>query len=316
VTPNVQDIVFGCNGPVGVALMEELGRQGRRVRGVCRSGRSEAPGDAEIVAGDAADAAGARRLAEGAEAVYACIGIPYPRWREGWPPIVEGLLSAAEGKRLLFADNLYAYGPVQKPLHEGLPPTTYGRKPALRARMTFNMLAAHRSGRARVALVRASDFYGPRVRNALLGERVFAPALEGRPAQLLGDVDQPHAYTYAPDFAKTLARLGEDERSLGQVWHVPNAPPRTTREIVETIYRLAGHEPWIKVMPSWLLHSLALFSPLMRELREMEFQRDRPYLVEDRRARETFGVTHTGLDEGLAATLEWYRRHGSTAAPS
>jgi nucleoside-diphosphate-sugar epimerase len=314
VTPRIQDVVFGCNGPVGVALMEELVHRGRQVRGVCRSGRSKAPPGAEIMAGDAADADAARRLSEGAEVVYACIGIPYPQWRERWPPIVEGLLSAAEGRRLVFADNLYAYGPVSRPLNEELPPTTFGRKPVLRARMTFDMLAADRAGRTRVAIVRASDFYGPRVRNALLGERVFPAALEGRRAQLLGDIDQPHAYTYAPDFSRALARLGSDEKALGQIWHVPNAPARTTREIVEAIYRLAGTQPRISVMPSWMIHGLALVSPLMRELKEMEFQRDRPYLVEDRRARETFGLTHTGLDEGLAATLEWYRQDASRSA--
>jgi nucleoside-diphosphate-sugar epimerase len=296
-----------------MALLEELAHRGRPVRGVCRSGRSEAPAGVEIVVGDAADAAAARRLAEGAEVVYACIGIPYARWREGWPPIVEGLLSASEGKRLVFADNLYAYGPVQKPLHEGLPPITFGKKPALRARMAFTMLAAHRAGRVRVVLARASDFYGPRVRNALLGERVFPAALEGRRVRLLGDIDQPHAYTYVPDFARALARLGDDDRATGQIWHVPNAPPRTTREIVETIYRLAGNEPRISVMPSWQLHVLALVSPPMRELKEMEFQRDRPYLVEDGRFREAFGMTHTELDEGLAATLDWYRRHSSVS---
>jgi nucleoside-diphosphate-sugar epimerase len=174
--------------------------------------------------------------------------------------------------------------------------------------MTFNMLAAHRAGRTRVALVRASDFYGPRVRNALLGERVFPAALQGRRAQLLGDIDQPHAYTYAPDFARALARLGNDEKAFGQIWHVPNAPARTTREVVEDIYRLAGNEPRISVMPSWLIHGLGLVWPLMRELKEMDFQRDRPYIVEDQRARETFGLTHTEMEEGLAATLDWYRQ--------
>ncbi|MGD8896568.1 MAG: NAD(P)H-binding protein [Acidobacteriota bacterium] len=308
------NVVFGCSGPVGVTLMEELMQRGRHVRGVCRSGRSEAPPGAEIVAGDAADAAAARRLAEGAEVVFACIGLPYPRWREGWPPLVEGLLSAAEDKRLIFADNLYAYGPVQRSLHEGLPPTTFGRKPALRARMTFTMLAAHRAGRTRVALVRASDLYGPRVRNSVLGERVFPAALEGRRAQLLADVDQPHAYTYVLDFARALARLGDEEQALGQIWHVPNAPARTTREVVETVYRLAGNKPRIRVMPSWQLKTLALVSPLMRELKELEFQRDRPYLVEDRRTREAFGIAHTALEEGLATTLDWYRQGRTSSA--
>ncbi|NJL27861.1 MAG: NAD(P)-dependent oxidoreductase [Thermoanaerobaculia bacterium] len=37
-TPDALHVVFGCNGPVGVALLAQLVERGVRVRGVCRSG--------------------------------------------------------------------------------------------------------------------------------------------------------------------------------------------------------------------------------------------------------------------------------------
>src|SRR5437879_2615137 len=73
-----------------------------------------------------------------------------------------------------------------------------------------------------------------------LGDRVFPAALAGKTAQVLGDPDQPHSYTYTPDIGEALAVLGEHPDAPGEVWHLPNAEARTTRQIVETIYTLAG----------------------------------------------------------------------------
>jgi nucleoside-diphosphate-sugar epimerase len=303
------DVVFGCNGPVGVELMGRLHAQGRRVRGVCRSGRSEAPEGVEIVAGDLADAEAAKRLAEGAQTVFCCVGVDYTRWPDVWPALVRGLIAAAasSGARLVFADNLYAYGPVDGPLREGLPPTTYGRKPALRARLASELLEAHASGRVRATLVRAADFYGPRALLSVLGARVFLAALQGRAAQLLADIDQPHTFTYVPDFARALATVADDARAFGRIWHVPNAPACTTREVVGIIYLLADRRPRVTVLPLWAMSLLGYVSPLMRELNELRFQRDRPYVVDHSAFAATFYPDFTPLEDGLRATLDWFR---------
>ena len=58
-----KQVVFGCSGPIGVALMERLAAAGHDVVGVCRSGISEAPDGVEIEAGDVRDTALAARLA-------------------------------------------------------------------------------------------------------------------------------------------------------------------------------------------------------------------------------------------------------------
>ena len=303
-------VILGCRGPVGVALMEGLAAAGREVVGVCRTGRSEAPAGVRIEAGDVADVSTARRLADGADVVYGCMGLPYPEWLEKWPPIVEGMLAAAEsaGARLVFADNLYGYGPQSLPLTEDLPDTSFGNKPALRARMGRTMLEAHGAGRAPVALVRASDFFGPRVTNAALGERVFANVLAGKPAEMIGDLDQPHTFTYAPDFARALQRIGEAEDDVyGQAWHVPNPPTRNPREIVDLVGELMGKNVKVRSLGGGLLAVLALFSPLMRELKEMMYQWDRPYRVDHTKWVARFGEEATPLENGLRATLDWYR---------
>ena len=103
-------------------------------------------------------------------------------------------------------------------------------------------MAAHAAGRVEVAIGRASDYFGPRGgAQSNLGDRVFPAALNGTPASVLGDPDQPHSYTYIPDIGEGLAVLGEHPDAPGQVWHLPNDPnTRTTRQLVDTVYRIAG----------------------------------------------------------------------------
>ncbi len=308
-----KQVVFGCNGPIGVALMERLAAEGHEVVGVCRSGESASPAGARIEAGDVRDPERAAQLAAGADVVYGCVGIPYEAWVNLWPGIVEGLLAAAESAeaRLVFADNLYCYGAQNRPLSEDMPFTDYGRKPPLRAKLARTMLEAHRVGRARVALVRASDFYGPRVENSGLGERVFPRLLEGKAVQLLGDPEAVHAFTYAPDFARALAVMAaaEDE-DYGQAWHVPNAPARTQREVVEMAAGLADRPARIRSLRRRTVSLLAPFSSVLREVKELMYQWELPYRVNHSKWAARFGEQHTPLEEGLRTTLDWYRAAG------
>jgi uncharacterized protein YbjT (DUF2867 family) len=105
-------VVFGATGAIGGAVVGELLRKGRSVRAVSRGGR--APAGAQGVAADAADASQAAAAAEGAAVVYHCASPPYTKWPELFPALTRSILGAAEssGAKLVFADNLYAYGPV------------------------------------------------------------------------------------------------------------------------------------------------------------------------------------------------------------
>ena len=114
-------VVFGATGAIGGAVVGELVRAGRSVRAVSRGG--QAPEGARGVAADASDPAQAARVAGAASVIYHCASPPYTRWPELFPALTSSILGAAEssGAKLVFADNLYAYGPVDGPLREDLP---------------------------------------------------------------------------------------------------------------------------------------------------------------------------------------------------
>jgi nucleoside-diphosphate-sugar epimerase len=58
-----------------------------------------------------------------------------------------------------------------------------------------------------------------------------------------------------------------------------------------------------------LLRALGLINPLMRELVEMQYQFDEPFVVDSSKIANKLGVMATPLDQALADTLREYR-HG------
>jgi nucleoside-diphosphate-sugar epimerase len=303
-------VIFGT-GAVGMSVMDELIRRGRRrVRMVNRSGRARVPHGVEVVGGDATDEAFARGASEGASVVYFALNPPYDKWPELFPPLQAGVLegAASAGAQLVAMENLYMYGPTQgRPLTEDLPHAPNTRKGRVRARMSEELMEAHSSGRVRIAIGRASDYFGPRVLASAAGEQVFARAVQGKTSQLAGDPDQPHTYTYTPDIGRGLVILGEREEALGQAWHLPSPETLTTRQFVELIFEEVGKPARVQAAPKILLRTLGLFNPGIRETIEMLYEFEEPFVVDHSKFEQAFGEQATPLREAIRGTVRWYR---------
>jgi nucleoside-diphosphate-sugar epimerase len=303
-------VVYGT-GAVGMAVMDELVQRGpRRVRMINRSGRARVPHGVEVVGGDATDEAFTREASEGASVVYFALNPPYDKWPELFPRLQAGVLegAASAGAKLIAMENLYMYGPTDgRPITEDLPYAATTRKGTVRASMSKELMEAHKSGRVRVAIGRASDFFGPRALTSAAGEQVFGRAVDGKSAQVAGDPDQPHTYTYAPDIGKGLVILGEREEALGQAWHLPSPETVTTREFVEMIFEEVGKPARVQAAPKILLRALGLFNPGMRETIEMLYEFEEPFVLDDSRFKQEFGDHATLLREAIQRTVRWYR---------
>jgi nucleoside-diphosphate-sugar epimerase len=303
-------VVFGT-GPVGLAVAEELSRRGRRVRMVNRSGRAAVPGGVEVVGGDATDKAFAREASAGAAVVYFALNPPYHRWPELFPALQEGVLEGAAraGAKLVAMENVYMYGPTGgRRLTEDLPHAAGTRKGDVRARMSRDLFAAHEAGRVRATAGRASDFFGPRVKDSAAGETIFARAVAGKAAQVAGDPDLPHTYTYAPDIGRGLVVLGEREEALGSAWHLPSPETVSTRRFVEIVFEEAGGEPKMQRAPKVLFRAMGLFNPAMREMVEMLYEFEEPFVLDHSAFDETFGNNATPLEVAIRETVRWYRK--------
>ena len=305
-------VIFGT-GPLGRTVMNELVRRGERVRLINRSGRiPEAPSGVEVITADAYDVSATRRVTQGAAVVYQCAQPGYTRWPDLFPPLQAAILegAAAAGAKFIIAENLYMYGEVAGPLHEGLPYQAHTRKGRVRAAMAEAALAAHQAGRVRVAIGRGSDFFGPWVLGAAAGDRVFYPAIAGKAAQFGGRLDVPHTQTYIEDFGRALVILGEREEALGQAWHVPNDRPNLTqREFADLIAQALGKPVKASGMGRFMLRLGGLFIPEAREMVEMMYEFEKPFVVDSSRFERAFGMRATPIAEAVRITLDWYRAH-------
>jgi nucleoside-diphosphate-sugar epimerase len=308
-------VVFGT-GQVGRVLAAMLAGRGLTVRVVSRHRPAALADGIEWRAADAADPEAASDAAKGAAVMYQCLNAPYAEWPERFPPLQRGVLAAAERSQALLVslENLYGYGPTGgRPMTEDLPLAATAVKGRTRAAMTAELLAAAEAGRVRIAIGRASDFFGAGVtQGSTLGQRVFGNALAGRRADFIGDADLPHTYSYVPDIAAGLATLGTDARAAGQVWHLPGPQTVTTRELLDLVAVQVGHPVGVRSVSKLALRVLGLASPMMRGLAETSYQFDEPFVLDTSRYESAFGAAGTPLAAAVAATVAWYRTRPGT----
>jgi nucleoside-diphosphate-sugar epimerase len=302
-------VVFGA-GPLGLAVCRELLKRGRNVRLVSRKGIAAVPAEIKVIPADVTDSAQIIPVCSGAEVIYHCINPLYTRWPIDFPAIQKGIIDCADksGAKLIFGDNLYMYGPVDMPLTENLPNRAAGPNGRIRAQMAEQLMKAHSTGKIHAAIGRGSDFFGPHVFNSHAGERLFKAALQGKAAQMLGDPDQPHSFTFIDDFAKGLVILGEQDRAFGQIWHIPNSKTMTTRQFIENVYHQTGKACKISAAPRAVVSILAIFNPMMRALREQLYQFERPFVVDHSKFAAEFGDISTPLETAIGVTLDWFRK--------
>ena len=308
---NELHVVFGT-GPIGMAVTEELVARGKGVRTASRSGRVKAPEGVEVVGGDANDTTFTRVASEGASVVYFILNPPYHKWPEMFPPLQDAVIegAASAGAKLVILENMYAYGRTHgNPLTENTPFDPVEPKGAVRAKMSRDAIAAHKAGRVRVAIGRASDYYGPWGRQSHVGERVFYPALVGKKAYGSGNLDMPHTYTFVRDIGRGLVTLGEHDEALGEAWHLPAAETLTTRQFISLVCDVAGHGPNITPSPKLIMKVIGLFNPAVREVLKIFYEFEEPFIVDHSKFERAFGADVTPHREAITETLEWYRQN-------
>lgn len=309
-------VVLGASGGTGRAIVDELVRQGRRVRAVSRGAIQDMPADVEQVRADLYDPADAARAVSGASVVYHAAQPAYDKWDGNFERLNGAIAdaTAAAGARLVFADNLYMYGPGGSPMTETTPQRATDRKGALRIRLAADLLARHQRGELEVVVGRSSDYFGPHGVNTGPGERVFAAALQGKAAGVVGNVDVPHSLSYLPDMARAMVVLGDRDEAAGRVWHLPVTDPTTVREFLAHVYEAAGTPLKIQLAGPLMLRALGLFVPALREIGVVVYQWNEPWVSDWSAFEAAFGpFRRTPLDEAIATTLAWWRAEVASA---
>jgi nucleoside-diphosphate-sugar epimerase len=310
-------VVFGA-GQIGPFLARLLLVAGKKVRLVRRSAAPVSLEGTETVRADAGDAAAVAKAVRGATAVYHCMNPAYSAavWAADLPRIQTNLVTACgkEGARLIVLDNVYALGrPGGKPLSEATPLAPCSRKGEIRARVHRDLEDAVRRGDVRAVTGRASDFYGPGGVWTQFADRFWKPAFAGKRVAMLPNLDQPHTYHYIPDVAAGLAALGQDAGAEG-TFMLPCRPAVTTRELVARLAAALGRPIAVSRLSPLLVSLLALGMPILREMKEMAYQWEEPFVIDDSRFRARYGDLSTLEEEAARATLEWAKATYSAGA--
>lgn len=299
--------IFG-HGAVGSATARMLASRGQRVRIAQRHRPVDLDASVEYCQADVLDPQSTRTAVSGSSQIVLAVGFAYSAkaWRRCWPLAMANVLQAAqaEGARVVFVDNLYMYGPQDAPLTETMPLCDFGAKPALRAAITRQWQASAAAGRVRFAALRAPDFYGPGVGNSHLGTYAFGALAAGKKAIVFVNPDVPHDFAYVPDFARgVVALLDAPDEDFGRAWHLPCAPTRSIRQILRAACEDECLALALRTIPRPMQGILGLCVPFVRELREMQFQWDRPYRVDATEFARRFRFVPTGFESGTAQTM-------------
>jgi nucleoside-diphosphate-sugar epimerase len=310
-------LVLGATGGIGGEVARLLRGRGWSVRALHRdatrmASRAQA-GQSSVqswVQGDAMRREDVVAAARGVSLIVHAVNPPgYRKWGELVLPMLENTIAAAQGSgaRILFPGTVYNYGPdAFANIDENSPQNPLTRKGAIRVEMERRLRAAAETG-VKTLIVRAGDFFGPKVGNSWFAQGLVKP---GRPVASVsypGKRNVGHHWAYLPDVAETMVRLAErEDLEPFATFHMKGHWDADGTQMIAAIRRVVG-QPNLKVraFPWWMLALASPFVPLFRELREMRYLWNVPVRMNNACLVSVLGSEpHTPIDDAVRATLQ------------
>jgi nucleoside-diphosphate-sugar epimerase len=236
----------------------------------------------------------------------------YRRWDELVFPMLENTIAAAIAQRatIVLPGTVYNYAPDTFPVvAEDAPQRPTTRKGAIRVEMERRLEAATREG-ARVIIVRAGDFFGPRAGNSWFSQGLVKPGRPVTAISLPGDRGVGHQWSYLPDTARAVVELvARRERlepfaNFHMSGHWDADGTQLAAAIQRVLTRRTGKAPKARPFPWWLVRLASPFVVTFRELLEMRYLWRQPLHLSNARLLAVLEQEpHTPLDEAVEATL-------------
>lgn len=303
--------IIGAAGAVGRALADELDQRGVRPVVI---GRDRAKLDAyfarraEIRAADLLDSTQATRVLQGVTHVVYCVGLPYPQFALH-PVLMRKAIEAARragAQRMVVVSSVYSYGCPHTPrVSENHPRRPETRKGSFRREQEDTAIESHRPGEFETLVLHLPDFYGPYASNSL-AHMMLESLSAGRAARWLGDPDAPHEFVFMPDVARVIAEMLYRPECFGRRWNLAGPGEISGRRFVELAARQLGVQPRVIATGRLSLRLGGLFSPLLRELVELQYLGETPVLLDDSALRGVMGgIAKTPYEEGVRRMAEW-----------
>jgi len=309
-------LVLGASGGIGGETMRQLMAAGWTVRALKRglAQPSETRDGVLWLRGDALVREDVQRAAAGVAVIVHAVNPPgYRNWKDWVLPMIDNAIAAAVAERatIVLPGTLYNYGADAFPvIGEDAPQHPATRKGAIRVELERRVEDATRRG-ARAIIVRAGDFFGPRVGNNWFSQGLIRPGRPVTAVNVPGRRGVGHQWAYLPDVARTMVELLERAHGLPAFarFHVAGHWDPDGRSMAEAIARVVerrgGTRPRIAAFPWWLIRLAAPFVVTLRELLEMRYLWQQPVRLDNAHLLAVLGrEPHTPLDIALETTLE------------
>lgn len=301
--------ILGANGIIGQELSKHLPRYTAFIRQVSRNPQKVNPSD-ELIKADLLKYDETEKAVAGSKVVYLMAGLKYDTkvWQQQWPVIMRNTINACKKHeaKLVFFDNVYAYGLVNGAMTEETPYNPVSNKGEVRAKIATMLMEEVKSGNLHAMIIRAADFYGPGAKLSLIYSAVTERLKAGKKAQWIGDPKKIHTFTYTPDAGRTVAHLANTEEAFNQVWHALTSVEKITgEEFVRRAYEVMNQpNKGIQAMGKTGVRMVGLFVPVLREFVEMMYQFEQEYIFDSTKASTFLNEQATSYAVGIPETLK------------
>ena len=313
---NNRVLVLGATGGIGGEVARQLRDAGWNVRALRRGGSKAEEHDDGItwISGDAMNRTDVMKAAMGCAVIVHAVNPPgYRRWTELVLPMLDNTVAAAteQGATIVLPGTVYNYGPDAFPmLREDSPQQPRTHKGAIRVELERRLRCATTHG-CRVIIVRAGDFFGPKLGNSWFSQGLVKPQRAVVTVNLPGAKGVGHQWSYLPDVARTMVELLERRDSLEPfaVFHMAGHwdadGMQMAKAICNAVVRRGGAQPKLRAFPWWLIALASPFITTFRELREMRYLWTEQVRMSNDRLMAVLGhEPHTPLDDAVDATLD------------
>lgn len=300
--------ILGSTGVIGTELAKSLTQYTDKIRLVSRNPKSVNSTD-QLVIADLTNPEQVLNAVEGSDVVYLTAGLQYKLniWQTQWPIIMKNVISACKTHKakLVFFDNVYAYGLVKGWMKEDTLVNPVSKKGEVRAQIAQMIMNEVERGSLDAMIARAADFYGPNTPLSFATVTVFQNLKRGKKAQWFIDANKKHSMTYTPDAGKATAILGNTSSAYNQIWHLPTDKNALTgKEFIELTAKAFGVEPRYTVLKKWMIQVVGTFIPVVKESIEMLYQNEHDYLFDSTKFEKAFNFTPTSYQDGIAETVK------------
>lgn len=309
-------LVLGATGSIGYAFTQKLLDEKIPVTILVRNKARALKlfGDNElqvILESDAIDLQKLKEIAIDKKFIFHGINYPYNKWEENMEKVTKNVIeSAGQNKTtIIFPGNIYEFGNVRQITEDMVPvPTT--KKGMIRLRLFDLLKASAESGKCKVIFIRLPDFYGPNVTNGLI-KPVFGNAAKKKAINWLVNADIPHQFVYTPDAARLMYLLCKKKDLLDFTnYNYGGRVFSSVKNLAKQISQITNGPDKVNVLPKWLMNIMALFMPVIKELKENYYMFENNVELIDKKVRKDIPeFVETPADVTLKQTIDWFKEN-------